>query len=97
MAHLICYSIIMGPIRFFLPGAHSMLKPALMLTISKETQLLSSRDNMISSIANSQLSNTLNCAIGYDHVKQLIYINVNKCTVMVYNIRNIHSGNTFNI
>ena len=36
-------------------------------TISKATQLLSSRDNMISSIANRQLSNTLNCAIGHDH------------------------------
>ena len=36
-------------------------------TISKATQLLSSRYNMISSIANRQLSNTLNCAIGYDH------------------------------
>ena len=29
MAHLICYEIIMGPIRFFLPGAHGMLKPSL--------------------------------------------------------------------
>ena len=29
MAHLICYEILMGPIRFFLPGAHSLLKPAL--------------------------------------------------------------------
>ena len=36
-------------------------------TISKATQLLSSRDNMISSIANRQLSNTLNCVIGHDH------------------------------
>ena len=36
-------------------------------TISKATQLLSSRDNMISSISNRQLSNTLNCAIGHDH------------------------------
>ena len=36
-------------------------------TISKATQLLSSRDNMISSIANRQLSNTINCAIGHDH------------------------------
>ena len=36
-------------------------------TISKATQLLSFRDNMISSIANRQLSNTLNCAIGHDH------------------------------
>ena len=36
-------------------------------TISKTTQLISSRDNMISSIANRQLSNTLNCAIGHDH------------------------------
>ena len=36
-------------------------------TISKSTQLLSSRDNMISSIANRQLLNTLNCAIGHDH------------------------------
>ena len=36
-------------------------------TISKATQLLSYRDTMISSIANRQLSNTLNCAIGHDH------------------------------
>ena len=36
-------------------------------TISKATQLLSSRDTMISSIANRQLSNTLNCTIGHDH------------------------------
>ena len=36
-------------------------------TISKATQLLSSRDNMISLIANRQLTNTLNCAIGHDH------------------------------
>ena len=34
-------------------------------TISKATQLLSSRDNMISLIANRQLLNTLNCAIGH--------------------------------
>ena len=26
---LICYKIIMGPMRFFSPGAHSKLKPAL--------------------------------------------------------------------
>ena len=36
-------------------------------TIYKATQLLFSRDNMISSIANRQLSNTLNCAIGHKH------------------------------
>ena len=36
-------------------------------TISKATQLLSSRDNMISSINNRQLSNTLNCSIGHNH------------------------------
>ena len=29
MSLLICYKIIMGPMLFFLPGAHSMLKPAL--------------------------------------------------------------------
>ena len=33
-------------------------------TISNATQLLSSSDNMISSIANRQLSNNLKCAIG---------------------------------
>ena len=36
-------------------------------TISKATQLLYSRDNMISLIAKRQPSNTLNCAIGHDH------------------------------
>ena len=38
MAHLICYSIIMGPIRFFLPGAHSMLKPALLPIVKNKNK-----------------------------------------------------------
>ena len=29
MSILICYKIIIGPMRFFLPGAHNMLKQAL--------------------------------------------------------------------
>ena len=34
MSILICYTIIMGPIHFVLPGAHSMLKPALAVIIN---------------------------------------------------------------
>ena len=48
-------------------GFGKIIQEVYILTISKATQLLSSRDTMISSIANRQLSNILNCAIGHDH------------------------------
>ena len=55
MTHLICYEIRMGPIRFFLPGAHSMLKPALSISSSSSS---SSSSNSGSSSSSSSTQET---------------------------------------
>ena len=59
MAHLICYSIIMGPIRFFLPGAHIMLKPA--LDIARISQEVEQAQKLLTSIE----TNTVYCILYY--------------------------------
>ena len=81
MSILICYNIIMGPVRFFLPGAHSMLKPALPTNTNMPTNFLTFKCRYCPHVSYMKY-----------HIHTFSYIVPNVWNVLPASIISIHSN-----